>query len=199
MAVELIPTIFERSFDGMGRIRSVKKRFTQGYEGIGSGEGEATEMIDGVSCAIIDGIFYRKVDTRYWKDIPSDAFPCSWKYANKDTYTFYWIPIKSNVKGDWRFIQALENSPWISITENALYEAVGKDFRDNPYELDDNFLERAGRRKLKDCPRTYEGIFDYLRKHELEGIVWWKDGMPWGKIRRKDFGLTWPPIRYGDE
>jgi hypothetical protein len=31
----------------------------------------------------------------------------------------------------------------------------------------------------------------YLETHVIEGIVFWKDGQPWCKIKRTDFGLPW--------
>ena len=33
--------------------------------------------------------------------------------------------------------------------------------------------------------------FDYLEIHVIEGIVFWKDGHPRCKIKRKDFGFPW--------
>lgn len=39
--------------------------------------------------------------------------------------------------------------------------------------------------------RSYEGIRDYLESHLIEGIVFWKDGKPMCKIKRKDFGFKW--------
>ena len=36
-----------------------------------------------------------------------------------------------------------------------------------------------------------EGIRTYLETHVIEGIVFWKDGQPWCKIKRTDFGLPW--------
>ena len=43
-----------------------------------------------------------------------------------------------------------------------------------------------------DVPRTFEGLRDYLEQHEIEGIVFWKDGEPQCKIKRSDFGFKWP-------
>ena len=97
-------------------------------------------------------------------------------------------------KGDKWFIRAYENTPWCR--EDGTYEAVGVHFQGNPYGLDADFLEKHGRIKIKDCPRTFDGIREYLRAHFIEGIVWWKDGEPRCKIKRTDFGFPWP-IREG--
>lgn len=39
--------------------------------------------------------------------------------------------------------------------------------------------------------RSFEGIRSYLENHVIEGIVFWKDGEPQCKIKRKDFNLPW--------
>ena len=36
-----------------------------------------------------------------------------------------------------------------------------------------------------------DGIRTYLDTHVIEGIVFWKDGQPQCKIKRKDFGFPW--------
>jgi hypothetical protein len=50
-----------------------------------------------------------------------------------------------------------------------------------------------GAEVIRECPRTFEGLRDYLREHKIEGIVFWKDGEPKCKIKRSDFGFKWPP------
>lgn len=47
---------------------------------------------------------------------------------------------------------------------------------------------------IKDCTRSYDGIYRYLLKHNIEGIVFWKDGEPRCKIKRTDFGIPWPAL-----
>ena len=76
-------------------------------------------------------------------------------------------------------------------TEEGTYEAIGPHFRANPYELEKDMIEKHGIRVLPDVPRDFEGIRDYLEKHNIEGIVFWKDGQPRCKIKRSDFGFPW--------
>ena len=46
---------------------------------------------------------------------------------------------------------------------------------------------------ITDNPRTWEEIRDYLKEHEIEGIVWHDPQLyRMAKIKRKDFGLQWP-------
>ena len=71
----------------------------------------------------------------------------------------------------------------------AKYEAIGPRFRSNPYRYEKNVIEKHGLRALKEIPRSFDGIRDYLEQHNIEGIVFWKDGQPQCKIKRSDFGF----------
>ena len=53
-------------------------------------------------------------------------------------------------------------------------------------------LKKHGKRIVKDAPRTFEGLREYLRTHNIEGLVFWKGGEPQCKIKRSDFGIKWP-------
>lgn len=185
-----IPTLFEREFDERGRIKRVLETPKPGFEWVFDGEGVATEKVDGACCAIIGGKFYKRFDAKEGRKIPDGAIPCM---PMRDPYTGHWphwLPVDFERGGDKWFVAAYKNSPWI--TEDGTYEAVGPHFQNNPYGLDEDCLEKHGRIVIHDCPRTFEGIREYLRTHEIEGIVFWRDGKPMCKIKRSDFGFKWP-------
>lgn len=184
-----IPTLFKREYDD-GRLMGCYNEVTPGYEWVLRGEGEATEKVDGAACAIIDGALYKRYDAKEGRAAPPGAIPCQ---PMRDPYTGHWphwVKVNAKAREDKWFIRAWANTPWV--LEDGTYEAVGVHFQNNPYGLDDDFLEKHGRIKIKDCPRTYEGIREWLRAHEVEGIVFWKDGAPQCKIKRSDFGFPWP-------
>lgn len=185
-----IPTLFEREFDERGRIKRVLETPKPGFEWVFDGEGVATEKVDGACCAIIGGKFYKRFDAKEGRKIPDGAIPCM---PMRDPYTGHWphwLPVDFERGGDKWFVAAYKNSPWI--TEDGTYESVGPHFQNNPYGLDEDCLEKHGRIVIHDCPRTFDGIREYLRTHEIEGIVFWKDGEPKCKIKRSDFGFKWP-------
>lgn len=185
-----IPTLFEREFDERGKLKRVLETPKPGFEWVFDGEGVATEKVDGACCAIIGGKFYKRFDAKEGRKIPDGAIPCM---PMRDPYTGHWphwLPVDFERGGDKWFVAAYKNSPWI--TEDGTYEAVGPHFQNNPYGLDEDCLEKHGRIVIHDCPRTFEGIREYLRTHEIEGIVFWKDGKPMCKIKRSDFGFKWP-------
>lgn len=189
-----IPTLFVREYDERGNVVGVTEEVAAGMEWVLTGVGEATEKVDGSACSIINGELYKRFDAKEGSAVPDGAIPCQ---PTRDPYTGHWphwVKVDPASNGDKWFIRAYENTPWCR--EDGTYEAVGVHFQNNPYGLDDDFLERHGRIKINDCPRTFEGIREYLRTHEVEGIVFWKDGEPRCKIKRTDFGFPWP-IREG--
>ena len=185
-----IPTLFKREYNEQGRVTGLTREVLPGLEWVLAGEGEATEKVDGSACAVIDGVLYKRFDAKPGRAIPEGAIPCQ---TYPDPYTDHWphwVPVNANAHGDKWFVAAWANTTWLP--GDGTYEAVGPHFQNNPYGLDEDVLEKHGRIKIKDCPRDYDGVREWLRAHEVEGIVWWKDGEPRCKIKRRDFGFPWP-------
>ena len=160
-----IPTLFEREFANH-RIVNIFPSVPSELAWVLDGEGVATIKWDGSCCAVIDGIFYRRYDAKHGKPVPCDrAAP-----------------------GDKWFWEAFDR---MGIVPDGTYEAIGPHFRANPHELDVDILKPHGQ-DLIDPERSFEGIRSYLETHMIEGIVFWKDGEPRCKIKRKDFGFPWP-------
>lgn len=185
-----IPTVFKRTYDGGVGEGKITSEIAPGMEWVIEGEGEATEKVDGAACAIIDGEFYKRFDAKQGKKPPEGAIPCQEK---PDPYTGHWphwVKVDWNDKGDRWFVAAYENTPWYR--EDGTYEAVGVHFQSNPYGLDADFLEKHGRIKIKNCPRTFDGIREWLRVNAVEGIVFKREDGTMCKIKRRDFGFPWP-------
>ena len=101
----------------------------------------------------------------------------------------HWIPVDERDKSNIWFMEAYRNAG--CPTEEGTYEAIGPHFRANPYGLEKDVIEKHGIRILPGVPRDFEVIRDYLEKHNIEGIVFWKNGQPQCKIKRSDFGFPW--------
>lgn len=181
-----IPTLFEREYAGH-KVVGIKDTVTPGMEWVLDGEGEATVKIDGACCAIINDVFYRRYDAKKGKTPPAGAIPC----CDPDPVTGHWphwVPTSRDNPGDKWFIRALDNTPYL---ENRTFEAIGPHFQGNPYGLPDDVLVPHGAEVIE-VARTFGDIRDYLEHHNIEGIVLWKGGEPQCKIKRSDFGFTWP-------
>lgn len=191
-----IPTLFEREYGDDGGVIAVKPIVRSGLGWVLDGEGEATEKVDGACCAIINGRLWKRFDAKRGRKIPQGAIPCITHADPITGHWPHWVMVDEKSKGDKWFVHAWVNTPWIGKLDDpetwGTYEAVGLHFQGNPYGLDADFLERHGRIKIKDCPRDFDGIREYLRTHAIEGIVFWRDGEPQCKIKRTDFGFPWP-------
>ena len=190
-----IPTLFVREFDGH-KIKGITPELTdESLRWVLDGEGDATVKIDGACCAFIDGTFYKRYDAKKGKQPPADAIPC----CDPDPVTGHWphwAPVKVSDPADRWFLEALnhyyhEDDDHDFTFPDGTYEAIGKHFNGNPYRMDYDVIVPHGKRIVK-VERTFDGIKKWLTEHEVEGIVFWKDGEPKCKIKRTDFGLKWP-------
>lgn len=183
-----IPTLFERIYENH-KIVGIKDKITPGceeafYQGI------ATVKFDGSCCAIINGKFYKRYDAKKGKQPPVGAIPC----CVPDPVTGHWphwIEV-SDHPGDKWFVEAYNNSRKLGQADhNGTYEAIGPHFQGNPYNLTEDILVEHGK-AVAQVERSFESISNWLNEHPVEGLVFWLDGEPVCKIKRKDFGWKWP-------
>lgn len=193
-----IPTLFERIYDNNGNVIGITDTVKRGFEWVLLGDGIATVKIDGSCCAIINGVFYKRYDAKKGKTPPAEALPCTPEPDPITGHWPHWVKVNDTDKSDKWFISAYRN--WFhrlpngitALGDNGTYEAIGKHFNGNPYNMDIDVLMPHGTEIIDDCPRTFEGIKEYLKHHYIEGIVFWKDNEPQCKIKRTDFGYKWP-------
>lgn len=188
-----MPTLYKREFAEGGGVLRVLPEVTPGCEWVVAGEGLASEKVDGACAAIIDGVFYRRFDAKRGRRVSDGAIPCQPEADPVTGHWPHWVAVsefpRAGGQDKW-FVRAYNNTPWCR--GDGTYEVVGLHFQANPYGLDDDFLERHGRIRIEDCPRDFDGIREYLRTHEIEGIVWRRDDGAMCKIKRRDFGFPWP-------
>lgn len=187
-----IPTLFKKIYDDNGKMIGISNEVTEGMEWVLKGEGIATIKYDGSCCAVINGEFYKRYDAKKGKKVPEGAIKCQ-EEPDKITGHFpHWVKINENNPSDKWFIEAFKNYKKINENiEDGTYEAIGRHFNSNPYNLFYDTLIPHGKDIVK-VERTFEGIRNYLEKYSYkEGLVFWKDGEPRCKIRRIDFGFYW--------
>lgn len=188
-----IPTLFKREYANH-RVVEIKDEITPGCEDAFL-HGVATVKIDGACCAVIDGVFYKRYDAKKGKKPPEGAIPC----CDPDPVTGHWphwVKVDENKPEDKWFIEAYKNA---SVTaelrsesiQDGTYEACGPHFQGNPHDFSLDCIIRHGLFIVK-IDRTFDGIKRYLADHCIEGIVFWLNGDPVCKIKRTDFGFSWP-------
>lgn len=190
-----IPTLYKREFDTNGNKVSISNEFTNEICKEAFLYGIPTIKFDGSCCAVIDGKFYRRYDAKKGKPIPIGAIKCQEKADEITGHLPCWVRVREDNPSDKWIIEALDNA--LKIEGGLLdgtYEAVGKHFNGNPYNLFYDTLIKHGESKILDLERTFEGVKDYLEKHEIEGIVFWLNNEPICKIKRSDFGFKWKSL-----
>lgn len=184
-----IPTLFEREYLNHYVVKTLNK-VTPGMEWVLEGQGIATIKIDGSCCAIINGEFYKRYDCKNGKIPPEGFIPC----CEPDKITGHWpgwIKCDRKKKEDKWFWKAYDMSEeTCGYLEDGTYEAIGVHFNGNPYNMNIDRLEKHGIKEIS-VKRDFDSIREYLMKHHIEGIVFWKDGKPQCKIKRSDFGFEW--------
>ena len=180
-------TLFKRQFED-SKIAKCLNEVEDGCEWVINGEGYATEKLDGTCCLIKDGKIYRRYDYKKGRVLPDGAIPCQDSPDPVTGHFPHWLLCNNDNPNDKYHIEAFKKKDnW----ENGTYELIGIHFQGNPYKLDCDVLKRHGKRILKNVPRTYEGLRDYLKKHYIEGIVFYRENGEMCKIKRSDFGFDW--------
>jgi len=180
--VRKIPTIFERDENDRGRVTT---RLVVDVEGA-----KATVKWDGT--AVLhnpkDRMWYARHTLRRGKKEPWGWFPVS----NPDPVTgkqegWKLLRYAPEFQYHWEALGRLETEPL------GTYELVGPKVQGDPYGLEHHILVPHGRDALLDVSVDFDTLSFYLLLTPIEGIVWWGPEGPVGKIKRRDFGLPWPP------
>lgn len=180
-------TLFEREFKNHKVCKCLNK-IQEGCEWAINGEGYATEKIDGTCCLIQEGYIYKRFDLKPGRKLPLNAMPCQEKADEVTGHFPHWVLCDENNPNDkWHIRAFKEKENW----QEGTYELIGKHINGNPYNLEYDILEKHGERILENIPRTYEGIKEYLEKHNIEGIVFYRGNGEMCKIKRSDFGFKW--------
>lgn len=187
-----LPVLFMHEYAG-GYRQTCINLVRLGYEWVTKGQGVATMKIDGSACAIIDGKFYRRYDTRGAKP-HKDDIPCQTKDQALPDHFPVWRPCGHEQRADkwlWAAYDRAVRDNGGSLPDGT-YEAIGLHFQSNKYGLSYDTLVPHGKVVLEDFPRNFDGMKQYLAEHNIEGVVFWKDGEPQCKLRKKDFQFKWP-------
>jgi hypothetical protein len=187
-----IPLIFQRSFVQVGRnsIATLHEEVTPGMELVLQ-EGIATQKWDGTACAVIQGKLYKRYDAKRGKAPPEGAIPCDIPDPVTGHWP-HWVLVGEGPEDKWLLLAWGKDTLPKDALPDGTYEFCGIHCQKNPQGfLVDGFVPH-GKTVIYNLPRTFQGIKDYLESHTMEGIVFWHEGEPKAKIRRKDFGFPWP-------
>lgn len=182
-----IISLFQRNYDGD---RLVRDEVTFGAEWVIRGEGRATRKWDGTCCMVRDGKLFKRYEVKRGGK-PPDGFEPANEVDKNTGKQQGWLPVGDGPEDQYHREAFAADNVWPPGT----YELIGPKVQGNPEQYPYHMLVKHGINYLFDAPRTFEELKEYLKSHDIEGIVWWhRDGRK-VKIKRKDFGLEWPPYR----
>jgi hypothetical protein len=174
-------SLFQRNYDGN---RLVRDEIVPGAEWVAAGEGVATRKLDGTCC------MWR--NDKLWKrhELKGKAAPAGFEAAQEpDVVTGHvpgWVPVGDGPE-DARHREALAAAG--GTLGDGTYELCGPKVQGNPEGYASHVLIPHGSELLPKCPRTFDALREYLRGHDIEGVVWHHPDGRLVKIKGKDFGL----------
>lgn len=189
-----IISLFQRNYDGD---RLVRNDVVPGAEWVIAGEGHATRKYDGTCCMIRDGRVFKRHEIK-----PGGKPPPNFEQANEvDEATGKqqgWVPVGGGPEDKYHreaiaHGHAVSGIPHLMMLEtlfkDGTYELVGPKIQGNPEGAEAHWLVEHGAEHVPDCPRNFDGIREYLRSANIEGIVWHHEDGRMVKIKAKDFGF----------
>ncbi len=182
-----IPTVFIRDPENRAHVLPT---VNPGCEWVLDGDGVATIKFDG-TCTMFDG-------EQWWarREVKRGRpEPLNWREADNDPVTGKrtgWEPI-----GQSTFAKIFESARKpASPKAGATYELIGPKVNGNPHGDDFHSLARHGFEELRNVPRDFDGLRDYLlclpspgHPGYIEGIVFWR------KIDDPEAGLAKLKVR----
>lgn len=149
--------------------------------------GIPTRKFDGTSCAIINGVLYKRFDLKKGRTLPPNAIPCQ-EADEKTGHHPHWLKCeREDNSNKWHFeaFDALENK------EEGTYELWGKKVRCNPENIEEHQLIKHGSEVLDITDFSFDGLRSFLEIADIEGIVFYdSESDKMCKIRKSDFGIV---------
>lgn len=187
-----IPCLFVRIFNGRSSA-TISEEVTLGCEWVLAGEGVGSRKWDGTAAMVRGGVLYKRLDCKRGKVPPVGAIPCQEPDAVTGHWP-HWILVNHEAKEDRWFTEAWSNvAANDERLEDGTYELIGERINGNPQRVIGHYFERHGA-DLCEVTRSFDGIREYLAAAPIEGIVFAHADGRMCKIRRDDFGLSWPVI-----
>ncbi len=189
-----IPSLFLRDFEKSGVATDEPNPECQW---VFKGEGVATQKYDGTACMIRNGKFYKRRMVKKDKTPPTDFILAG---ADERTgKTFGWVPVDLNVMDDFeggRYYLGADR--WHSEAHDkhghspadGTYELCGPKIQGNPEQLPTHqLLSHDNAKQFPIIPRTFNGLKDFLKDMDIEGLVFHHPDGRMAKITKTFFGL----------
>lgn len=172
-----MPTIFQRNYDNGAKAFNMQH---PDCEWVFNGEGVATRKWDGTCCMIKDGEYFKRRTIRSRKEPPEDFIVMDWDVnAGK---RFGWVPVTEDDK--WH-MEALWNH-----FSDGTYELIGPRIQGNPEGYGQHVLMGHKYGEIYyGILRTFDGIREFMKDKDIEGIVFHHQDGRMAKIKKSDYRM----------
>lgn len=193
-----MPCLFVREFHGHDSF-TITKQITPGCEWVLNEERRASRKRDGTACLVKDRAIWKRYDakkdrkTGEYKAPPPGSFPCS----DPDPITGHWPHWSPIGPHDYWHREAFDAQEFL-LEDGATYELCGPKLQGNPEKLQRHTLIRHGEEFIpvpffRDAEHAFIWLDAFLLCNLIEGLVFACPNGRYAKIRRNDFGHSWPP------
>ncbi len=180
--MQKIPMLFLRDPDNP---RRVTDQVNPECQWVFDGEGAPHPKWDGTACLVRGGRLFKRYELKPGRTPPPDFEPAQEPDPNTGK-TPGWVPVGDGPEDRWH-----REAYRLSLAEGT-YELIGPKVQGNPHSEPGRHWLSSHKFPIAGNPRTREEIRAWLDGHRCEGIVWHHPDGRMAKIRRKDFGLSWP-------
>ena len=173
-----MPTIFNRNYTDNGPLAFNMQH--PDCDWVFNGEGVATRKWDGTCCIIKDGDYFKRRTIKKNKLLPLDFI---FKDSDENTGTLFgWVPV---TKDDKWHMEAF----WPGMSDGT-YELVGPKVQGNVENFATHTLIKHKRgHEYHGLLRTFDGIRDFMKDKDIEGIVFHHPDGRMAKIKKSDYGM----------
>ena len=175
-----IPTLFERDPENRSRVLA-ECAVDLPADAIATAKFDGTGVLIGAA-----GPHARRI-VKPRKRTPDGFMPI--EYDDATGKTVGWEPMHQS-----GFVKFYKEAAAADLSRGfGTYELIGPKINGNPHGVEGHRLVEHGTTILHHVPTTDYGLAIWLRQScAWEGVVWWYDGAPVAKIKRRDFGYDWP-------
>ncbi len=185
-----IPTVFQRDMSGENRRKLCFDAVVPDAAWVTAGEGVAKRKWDGTCVMIHDGNYFKRYDAKHGKTPPPGFIPAQ----DPDPETGHWpgwIEVGSGPDDKWHW-EAMQNTSLelTQVTGPRTFELCGPKLQANPERFETHvLLAHDLAEEYPDCPRTFEGLREWFKGKDIEGVVFHHPDGRMAKVKKRDFGL----------
>lgn len=180
-----IPTIFVRN---QQKRSEVLPQVNMECLWVFEGQGVATRKYDGTCVKIEDGAYFKRREVKKGKKAPSGFIE---EMHDKNTgKRVGWIPVLDVAENKYHLQAVAAIASLRTSCPDGTYELVGPNIQGNPENYAIHMLIKHSEAFVYDnVPRYYQGLADWLKDKDIEGLVFHHPDGRMAKIKKRDFGF----------